>query len=163
MNKNLLLICGIALLAIGLLKPNFTNITTPVSSPDKVVVVKPSNEELLDECDKVTKSLKDVSSDTRQQDASRLASLYMDMATLIELSGPDEVIKNTDEIRQANKLSGTMLKLGIRDKYPDLQKAAEALIVASIGDDNVTLDNNLRQSAAEGFRALAWACAEGAK
>ena len=56
-----------------------------------------------------------------------------------------------------------MLKLDIKGKYPKLAKAAEGLVIASIGDDSVMLDDKLRQGAADGFKALAWACYEGSK
>ena len=73
------------------------------------------------------------------------------------------VVKNTEEVRQANKLAGVMLKLDIKGKYPELAKATNAVIVASLGDDSLMLDDKLRQQAVDGFKALAWACLEGAK
>jgi hypothetical protein len=85
------------------------------------------------------------------------------MATLISLDGEDLVIRNTEEIRQANSLSGLMLKLDMKGKYPDLANAAKDLIVTAVGDDNVDLDKELRNNAVLGFKALAWACNEGAK
>jgi hypothetical protein len=44
-----------------------------------------------------------------------------------------------------------------------LASAAKAVIVSSIGDDNVPLNKDLRAKAVDGFRALAWACDQGAK
>jgi hypothetical protein len=35
--------------------------------------------------------------------------------------------------------------------------------VAAIGNDSVLLDKDLREKAADGFKALAWACNEGSK
>lgn len=158
--KSILLLIGIGLVATGLLKPNLFQGGSPVNS-DTLTISKPTNGELLDECEEVTKCFTNVSGSG--YDAKRLASLYIDIASLIELDGENQVIKNTEEIRQANKLSGIMLKLDIKGKYPDLPKKAESLIVASMGDDNVPLDVNLRKKAVEGFKALAWACNEGAK
>ena len=73
------------------------------------------------------------------------------------------VIKNTEEIRQANSLAGTMLRLDIKGKYPNLAKEATEVIVASIGDDNINLSPELRTKAADGFNALAWAYNEASK
>lgn len=161
-NTNLvLLLVGALLLGVGLLKPNLSNIV-----PNKTVVVEPSDlsepsETLQDEADEVIKAL---SVDTdRKIDGKRLAQLYIDMATLISLDGEDQVIKNTEEVRQANRLTGLMLRLNIKGKYPELPTAAQKLVVKAIGDDQVLLNADLRAKAVEGFKALAWACNEGSK
>lgn len=162
--KNLLLMLAAILIVVGLLKPdlsNFINNFTPSNNVVNVVVEKPTNAEILDECQEVIDALK--ADNDRKTDGSRLASLYNDLATLVSLDGEDLVLKNTEEIRQANKLAGVMLKLDIKGKYPKLAKATNSVIVSSIGDDSVMLDDKLRQGAADGFKALAWACYEGAK
>jgi hypothetical protein len=161
--KNALLGFGAVLIVLGLLKPDLSAIFSrpSVDNTSVVVVEKPSNPEILDECQEVINALK-VDSD-RKVDGKRLASLYLDMATLVSLDGEDQVVKDTESIRQANKLAGAMLKLDLKGKYPDLKDAAQKLVVASIGDDNVLLDNKLRQGAVDGFKALAWACDQGSK
>ena len=159
--KNLLLLIGAILIVLGLFKPNLSNIVNITPSNTTVVVEKPSNTELLDECQDVVNALKQNSD--RKQDGVRLASLYNDLATLVSLDGEDLVLKNTEEIRQANKLAGVMLKLDIKGKYPELAKATNSVIVASLGDDSVMLDDKLREQAVDGFKALAWACLEGTK
>jgi hypothetical protein len=159
-NKKALLVLGGLLLAIGFLKPDLTNLFKN-NSPSDLNISKPTNVELLDECDLVTKALK--SGGASSSESKRLASLYMDMASLVELDGEDQIVKNTDDIRQANSLSGLMLKMNIKGKYPELASAAKAVIVSSIGDDNVPLNKDLRAKAVDGFRALAWACDQGAK
>lgn len=159
--KNLLLLIGAILIVLGLFKPNISNIVNVTPSNTTVVVEKPSNTELLDECQDVVNALKQNSDG--KQDGVRLASLYNDLATLVSLDGENLVLKNTEEIRQANKLAGVMLKLDIKGKYPELAKATNSVIVASLGDDSVMLDDKLRQQAVDGFKALAWACLEGTK
>lgn len=159
MNKQYLLILGGILLLIGLLRPDFSNLLNNNSVNHEMSIPKPSNVELLDECEQVTLALKN----GNPLEAKRLASLYLDLASLIALDGDDLVVKNTEEIRQANSLSGVMLKLDIKGKYPKLAESAKSVIVAAIGDDNVPLTKDLRDKASEGFRALAWACNEGAK
>jgi len=159
--KNLLLLIGAVLIVLGLFKPNLSNIVNITPSNTTVIVEKPSNTELLDECQDVVNALKQNSD--RKQDGVRLASLYNDLATLVSLDGEDLVLKNTEEIRQANKLVGAMLKLDIKDKYSELATATNSVIVASLGDDSVMLDDKLRQQAVDGFKALAWACLEGTK
>lgn len=162
--KNFILCCAAALIVIGVVKPDFSQLvhnTNHSNNNINVVVEKPSDAQILGDCQRVIDSLK--ADSDRKIDGLKLASLYSDMATLISLDGEDTVIKNTEEIRQANKLVGSMLKLDIKGKYPKLAQSAEALIVASIGDDSVLLDSSLRQKAADGFKALAWACYQGAK
>lgn len=159
--KNLLLLIGAVLIVLGLFKPNLSNIVNITPSNTTVIVEKPSNTELLDECQDVVNALKQNSD--RKQDGVRLASLYNDLATLVSLDGEDLVLKNTEEIRQANKLAGVMLKLDIKSKYPELAKGTNSVIVASLGDDSIMLDDKLRQQAVDGFKALAWACLEGTK
>jgi hypothetical protein len=113
-------------------------------------------------CNEVIKSLQSGDSD-RVTDSKRLRDLYLDIATLVEIDGENEVIKNTEEIRQANSLAGVMLKMNIKGKYEDLAKSTNAVVVAGIGDDNIVLSPDLRNKAVETFKALAWACNEGSK
>lgn len=162
-SKNLLLVIAGILLFIGVAKPNLSLPFNNSSNDTIVVVSPPSSEELRLACKPVIESFKGSDSSSRVSDARRLSSLYMDLATLIELDGQDQVIKNTDEIRQANSLSGVMLRLNIKDKYSGLAENANAVIVSVIGDDSVLLDPELRTKAADAFRALSWACNEGSK
>lgn len=161
--KNLLLILAAALIVVGLVKPDLSSFINmaPNNNVVSIVVDKPSNVEILDECQNVIIALK--ANNDRKIDGVRLASLYNDLATLVSLDGEDLVLKNTEEIRQANKLAGVMLKLDIKGKYPDLAKAAEQVVISSIGDDSVMLDSKLRQQAVDGLKALAWSCLQGAK
>jgi hypothetical protein len=98
-----------------------------------------------------------------KNDARRLRDLYIDLAKLVELDGEDEVVKSTEEIRQANSLTGVMLRLDIKGKYPNLAKEAKEVLVSSIGDDQILLSKELRAKAVEGLNALAWACNQGSK
>lgn len=161
--KNLLLILAAALIVVGLVKPDLSSFinVSPHNNIVSIVIDKPSNVQILDECQNVIIALK--ADSDRKIDGPRLASLYNDLATLVSLDGEDLVLKNTEEIRQANRLAGVMLKLDIKGKYPHLAKAAEQVIVSSIGDDSVMLDSKLRQQAVDGFKALAWSCMEGSK
>ena len=75
--KNLLLMLAAILIVVGLLKPdlsNFINNFTPSNNVVNVVVEKPTNTEILDECQGVIDALKEDSD--RKQDGPRLASLY---------------------------------------------------------------------------------------
>lgn len=159
-SKTLVLLLAALLIAFGLLKPNLQTVSTDCIPSAKVN--KPTNVSLLDECNSVINALKSGPS-SRKLDGKRLASLYSDIATLISLDGDDTVIKNTEEVRQANRLAGIMLKLDMKGRYEDLAEANFNLIKAAIGDDSVLLDSNLREKAVEGFNALAWASYEGSK
>lgn len=165
MNKNILLIIAGLLIVIGLVKPpiinNLLNNRPSQVTVDDIEITKPSQEDLVSKGQDVIKALS--VSDDRKTDGKKLAKLYLDIAKLISLDGEDEVIRNTEEIRQANKLSGLMLHLDIKGKYKDLAQANQALIIQAIGDDSVQLDSELRKKAVEGFKALAWACYEGSK
>lgn len=162
-SKSLLVIAGI-LIVIGLVKPDLSKVI-PIKNPSDttiVVVTPPQSEELRQKCKLVVDILSAGVSD-RTKDGKRLSELYMDLATLIELDGDNEVVKTTEEIRQANNLSGLMLRLNIEGKYPGLGDAAQVVIINQIGNDIVPLDTELRNKAVEAFRALAWACNEGSK
>ena len=98
-----------------------------------------------------------------REDGKRLASLYSDMAVLIQLDGDDQVVSNTEEIKETNALAGKMLKLNLKDKYPNLALECSNYVMKMIGNDNITLDSELRTKAVQAFRSLAWACNEGSK
>ena len=164
-NSKLLLIVAGLLIVVGLTKPDLSflnNKPSPVVLDTIVQVSKPTDSDLLEKCDKVISSLKQGPS-SRKYDGQRLALLYLDLSTLIELDGDNEVVKTTEEIRQANSLAGLMLRLNIKGDYPDLAEAAKDLVVSSVGDDAVNLDSKLRSKASQAFKALAWACNEGSK
>jgi hypothetical protein len=163
MNKTVLLVLASILILIGVIKPNLNfPITKPNVVENIVVVTPPSDEKVRELCEPIVEALSNGSS-SRNKDGKRLSDLYFDLATLIELDGENEVVKTTEEIRQANSLSGLMLRLNIKGEYPGLTEAAYNFLVAQIGDDIVPLDSNLRSKAVDTFKALAWACNEGSK
>lgn len=160
--KNILLGLAALLIVVGLLKPEFSNILGP-NKPAVVDVLElsaPTDETLKKEADDVIVILKEAGA---KSDARRLRDLYIDLAKLVELDGENEVVKSTEEIRQANSLAGVMLKLDMKGKYPNLAKEAKEVVVASIGDDQILLSKELRVKAVEGLNALAWACNLGSK
>ena len=160
--KNILLGLAALLILVGLLKPEFSNILSPNKpvSVDVLELSAPTDEAVKKEADDVVSLLKEAGA---KGDAKRLRDLYIDLAKLVELDGEDEVIKSTEEIRQANSLAGVMLKLDMKGKYPNLAKEAKEVVVASIGDDQILLSKELRVKAVEGLNALAWACNLGSK
>lgn len=160
-----LLIIGAILVAIGVLKPDlskFININTP-AVVDVIDISPPDDASLRDKAANVVEILSDSRSSTLKYDSSRLRDLYLDLAHLISLDGDDLVIKNTEEVRQANSLSGVMLRLDIKGKYANLASACTDVIIEAIGDDNINLSPELRAKAVNGFKALAWACNESSK
>lgn len=156
-SKTLLLLIAAGLVLFGLLKPNLS-VINPIKP--SVVVVEPLDKDLKKACEDVTNIFKNAGSSSHN-DAIKLSSLYNDLALLISLDEPNEIIKNTKEIREANQLSGTMLNLNLKNKYPNLSSKTNAVIVAGIGDDEVVLDKNLRKKAVDSFMALSWACKKG--
>ena len=163
MNNKTLLIIGGILLVIGLVKPNFN---LPFDNPQPVnnivIVSPPADSELKSKCELVINALRNGSSD-RKQDGKRLSELCTDLAVLVGLDEENEVIKTTEEIRQANSLSGLMLRINLKNKYDGLSEAAQSVLVSQIGDDIVPLDQSLRNKAVDAFMGLAWAFNEGSK
>jgi hypothetical protein len=161
--KNLLLALASLLIVVGLLKPDLSNVFKPGSSVviDVLELSEPTDENVKKEADEVVALLK--STNGSKRDFKKLRDLYLDLAKLVELDGDDEVVKSTEEIRQANSLAGVMLRLDIKGKYPDLAKETKEVVVAAIGDDQIALSKELRTKAVDGFNALAWAMNEGSK
>jgi hypothetical protein len=163
MSNKFLLFVAAVFIFIGVVKPNFN---LPINNPQPidniVVVVPPENDELKQQCQAVIDALKE-GDGNRNQDGKRLSELYSDLATLIRLDKDKEVVKTTEEIRQANSLAGSMLQMNLQGKYPNLADAAQAVIVKQIGDDIVPLDEDLRGKAVQAFMGLSWACNEGSK
>ena len=166
MNKNLktILLCVAGLMIVlGLTKPDLSNFVKP-SKPEVVDVLElpePTDATLKAKAIVVKNKLVEVKD--HQGDSRKLRDLYTDIMRLIELDDEDQVITSTEEIRQANSLAGSMLRLDIKDKYKGLGDAAKDVIVTAIGDDQIPINKELRAKAVEGFGALAWACNEAYK
>lgn len=164
MNNKILLVVAVLLIFLGLGKIDLTKFNPLNSIPSTVDVMElaaPTDENVKKEAQDVINLL--VASGGSKSDFKRLRDLVLDLGRLVQLDGEDLVIKNTEEIRQANSLSGVMLKLDIKGKYPNLAKEAKEVIVASLGDDNIPLTPELRSKAVDGFNALAWAYNEASK
>jgi hypothetical protein len=162
-NNNLLLVVAGLLILVGLTKFDLSGLNILPNRPNVVDVLElpePTDETVKKEADDVVVVLKEAGV---KSEAKRLRDLYLDLAKLVELDGEDEVIKSTEEIRQANSLAGVMLRLDIKGKYPNLAKEAKEVVIASIGDDQILLSKELRVKAVEGLNALAWACNQGSK
>ena len=162
-SKNLLLGLAGLLIVIGLLKPDLSNLLSMPSRPKSIDVLElptPSDELVKKEAEEVVVLVKDAGI---KSEAKKLRDLYLDLAKLVELDDEEQVIKTTEEIRQANSLAGVMLRLDIKGKYANLAKEAKEVVVAAIGDDHIILSKELRTKAVEGLNALAWAFNEGSK
>lgn len=166
MQNKVLLAIGIVLIILGVFKPNIitsSNISLKSNIIESFVIDAPSDNILLEKANNVISNLKQSKDSTRKNDCLKLSSLFCDMATLIELDNEDTVIKDTAAIKEANSLSGKMLRLNINDKYPGLAESCREIVVSAIGDDDVILDKELRSKAVDAFRALSWAFYEGSK
>jgi len=161
MKDKVLLGLGILLVILALLKPDlggFFNTTGRINNQK----IEQIDEESQSMVRPIVDILKSGSSD-RKEDGQRLASLFSDIAELIQLDGEGQVISNTEEIKEANVIAGKLLKLNLKNKYPNLALECSNYITKLIGDDNVALDTDLRNKAVQAFRGLAWACNEGSK
>ena len=146
--------------SLNLWSPSVLPTPTPVVN---IEVEPPTDANIKKLAEAVRDSFLNSESDTRQQDALALASLYKDLSTLISLKTNNMVIVNTETIRQANILAGYMLKLDIKGKYEGLATAAENLVTSTIGKENKSMTDELRAKSVACFEALSWACQEGSK
>ena len=169
MQNKILLGIGVLLVIFGLFKPDLTIIknltpnTAPSSSVESYVTDAPADQELLDCAKKIISILGASNDSTKQKDCLKLSALYSDMSLLISLDKNDNIIPDTASIKEANSLSGKMLRLNIKDKYPGLAESAKELLIEAIGEDDVVLDSDSRNKAVDAFRALSWAFYEGSK
>ena len=111
MKDKILLALGGLLIAVAILKPTLDHlpiVPNTVSINELVIPGVDNDTKLL--LQPIVESFKNGSSD-RKLDGKKLASLYLDIATLISLDGEDTVIKTTEDIKQANSIAGPMLKL----------------------------------------------------
>jgi hypothetical protein len=159
MNKNnsLLWLVAALLLVVGVFQPSLSHFN---SSSQAVSVSLPSDE-LQSKCEKIIQIVKSSDYSDKAEDMRKLSGLYLDLAKLISINDDDTVIKNTEEIREANKLSGKMLELNIKDKYDDLGEELNGVVKSYIGDDNIALSPELRQRSVDVFKAIAWALTKG--
>lgn len=163
LNKILLLI-GCLLIVMSLyskvaptFKPSPNN-----SNVDVMELSEPTDPVVKKEALEVAEIFK-TAGNSAKKDSQKLRDLYLDLAKLISLDGEDLVIKNTEEIRQANNIAGAMFRLDIKNKYPTLAKESQDVIITAMGDDQVNLSQELRIKAVEAFNSLAWGCNEGSK
>jgi hypothetical protein len=167
MNNKGLLFIATGLVAIGLFKPDLSSFSIPALEPkcsvETYVTDAPADTELLNKARIIINILGESNDSTKPSDCMKLSALYSDMATLISLDNEDEIIKDTASIKSANSLAGKMLRLDIKDKYPNLAESAKDLLITAIGSDDVILDNTTRQKSVNAFRALSWAFYEGSK
>lgn len=168
MKNRILLTIGLALLCVGIFKPDLSKIwpvnNVPVSSTiENYITTPPTDNVLLEQAKNLVIVLSGSDHPDKKLDFLKLSSLYRDLSVLISLDSEDTVIKDTASIREANSLSGTMLKLNLKNKYKQLAELNRALVIAGIGNDDVMLDKEKRQKAVEVFEALSWAYYEGSK
>lgn len=166
--NSLLLTIGIILLGIGILKPDLSNIwpinnSPSVSTTENYITTPPSDSILLKQAKDLVLVLSAFDNADKKLDFLKLSALYHDLSVLIALDEENMVIKDTASIREANSLSGTMLRLNLKDKYEKLAELNSALVVTGIGNDDVMLDTDKRKKAIEVFEALSWAYYEGTK
>jgi hypothetical protein len=166
MNKNIVLGLGIVLIAVGVFKPDLSNLLpkggSTVTVP-AVLVSEPTDPELLASALKVAEALKGGD----KADALALSGLYSDIAKLVGLEGKEEVVKTTSELVEVNSVAGSLMNLNLKGKYPNLAPAAKELISKAFGGDEgldvSVLNADSRKVAVASFEALAWGCAEGGK
>jgi hypothetical protein len=165
MKNNILLALGALLVCFSLFGQYFDTDFLKPGLPDTTsyVIDAPADTGLLEKAKIVTETIQNSEDTTTRSDCLRLSALYADMAILLELDKDDLVIKDTASIREANSLSGKMLRLNIKDKYPGLAEDAKDLLSEALGDEDVTLDDDLRAKAVDAFRALSWAFYEGSR
>lgn len=159
-NKNLLLLCGLILICVGLIKPNINNFLPINESRTKISINTPENNDIKQAAQTVSELMKNSGASSVKADSAQLRDLYINLANMISLDGKDTVITTTEEIKKANSISGHLLQasgVDLKGKYVDLAKRCQDVVIAGISDDNVALSPELRKKAVESFMALAWA------
>jgi hypothetical protein len=157
-NNKLLWIVAALLLAVGVFQPSLPRFN---NSSSQAVSVSVPSDELQSKCEKIIQIVKSSNNSGKTEDMRKLSGLYLDLARLISINDEDTIIKNTEEVREANKLSGKMLELDIKDKYEDLGEELNSVVKSYLGDDNVALSPELRQRSVDVFKAFAWALTRG--
>jgi hypothetical protein len=175
MSKSFVLVIGVVLIAVGVFKPDLSNLLPNNGGGDSVVVpsvefAEPTDPNLMASALKVADALK--IGENHKEDGLALAKLYHDIARLIELDGDNEIVKTTTEIAEVNSVAGRLMNLQLRGQYPDLAKAAKSLVVNALNGevdaeesevDVAVLNAESRSVAVAAFDALAWGCFEGSK
>jgi hypothetical protein len=176
MNKNVVLVIGAVLIAVGVFKPDLSNFFPGNGGGNTVVVpsvefAEPTDPNLMASALKVADALK--AGENHKADGLALANLYHDIARLIELDGDNEIVKTTTEIAEVNSVAGRLMNLQLRGQYPDLAKAAKSLVVNALNGnadpkedlevDVAVLNAESRSAAVAAFDALSWGCFEGSK
>jgi len=167
MNNKVALAIGAVLIAVGVFRPDLSNLfpegnNTPVVVTPEKSFAEPTDPNLLAEADKITAILK-TDEENRRVDGMALASLYTDIAKLISLDTDNAVVKTTSEVREVNSVAGTLMNLQLKGRYEGLASTAKTLVVGVLGDDVATLNEENRENAVAAFEALAWGCYMGAK
>lgn len=165
MNSKVILVGAAILIAIGIFKPDFSNLLPKpgvVVNTPTVEVKEPADPALKIAALQIVEILKNGGSD-RTVDGLELSKLYLDVANLISLDEENLVVKTTSEIKEINSVAGSMMNLKLKGKYPDFASTAKELVVSVMGDEVSVLNEESRTKAVSAFEALAWACYEGAK
>lgn len=165
MNNKVLLIIAVALIGLGIMKPDWNwpvvSIDTPVVIERELKPLKPNDKEVLELCNQVIEVLKNGDGNVKL-DAPRLRDFYLDLATIYQLDEKEGIIKTTEDIRNANSMAGHMLRMDLNKKYEGYNAACSAVVASQIGTKNIVLDKEIRTKAVQAFLYLAWAC-DGAK
>lgn len=106
-------------------------------------------DDILAKMDKVSKAAQSLET----SDRLRLSGLYFALGNII--SDEDEV-KTTEQVRQINIQSGTVLIGQGKISSADLRDAMEKVLMDTLGEENKALDKETRETA----RDLFWAAAK---
>ena len=162
MNNKIILGIGALLIVFSLSKPYIDKaIENNNNNVPNVVVVEISDEQ-KENVQNIVDLLKTGPSE-RSGACLMLSGLYREMAVLIGLDQEDKIITTTGDIRQANSLSGRILKVELPGDYDNLGGLCSEYVKSQIGDKEVPLDDELRNKAVGAFEALSWAFNEGAR
>ena len=159
MNKQLLTVLAIGAILAVLSKPllkgdfNLGSLTKIFGSGNAEIFPEKPNGDILVAVDPVRTLLKSADSN----DKVALARLFREQATLIGLDGNESVIASTADIVRANFLSGKLMHLDMKGKYPGLATALTDAVKKVIEDDTKQLDDATRGKAVAVFNGLSWA------
>lgn len=166
MKNNILLMIGAVLVGLGLFGENLElpsfSLLNNNSAGNTYITQSPEDSVLLQHSNDIVDILDNSNSPSKKDECLKLSALYYDLSVLMAIDD-NAIIEDTAGIREANSLAGKMLNLDIKDKYDGLAAAAKDLMVAAVGEDDVSLTEESRKKAVQAFRALSWAFYKGSR
>lgn len=155
MNNNIKLGLAVGLCAAAFFGDNILNTikNLPHNVPTPAPVV---NVDVVEPSIEYKGAVKDiVATDIDPKDASMISCFFLEVADVVK--NDVAFIKTTGQFREFNSVAGGLnFNTALKNKYENLGEAIDAVIVSSIGKEDVALDNTKRNNLVKSLQAIAW-------